>query len=585
MKTKITKLTKKLTFSLLSLTALPLFALSCTKKETEKPEPTPIKVDPNITEANSYKTTYNEVLNKTETTVRENDETNVNNALNAYNALNEGAKANLTDEKTLLDKLVAKITELKKAKAKTTTEPKQEEPKTPSNQDQNKDVTSLNMYQLWETDDIGATFDKLLEEYKNKQKTDKVLKEMQNYGPNSNTEQNYYLSIAGSGGKPETAILKLKDGFDYKKLKGTVPKKDRRFYAEFNETTRELKITYSYDGKEYQDTIIIPVAKTANNYKDQNQNPLTKQENQNSNNIAQTQTLSKEELLAKHNDNLSKYNLVYDPSNNYYASLEGKSGEELLTALVQLQTRNLSTLASKNYDGLKGFYDQYAAFKDAFYENNNSILDIYSENPNGADPYEYTTYSSSAGSSASNEGQGMNREHLIPQSWFNKATPTVHDAHFVWPSDIRVNALRANYPHGNVVTTRTTTQNGAKLGTDQESNTVFEPVDAFKGDIARAYFYFMITHKDKLVDTQNHIFLNQYSNTSLYLKQTYFNYYLQWDINDYVSKFDVVRNNETYKYQNNRNPFIDYPDLILKITGDDTTPFTNKGVLIDISSK
>jgi hypothetical protein len=52
------------------------------------------------------------------------------------------------------------------------------------------------------------------------------------------------------------------------------------------------------------------------------------------------------------------------------------------------------------------------------YENDNTVLDIYSENPNGTDPYSYNYPSTQCGS-YNGEGDCYNREHIVPQSLFN----------------------------------------------------------------------------------------------------------------------------------------------------------------------
>jgi endonuclease I len=44
-------------------------------------------------------------------------------------------------------------------------------------------------------------------------------------------------------------------------------------------------------------------------------------------------------------------------------------------------------------------------------------------------------------------------KHIIPQSTFGSAAPMVSDAHFITPTDGKVNGQRSNYPHGTVVST------------------------------------------------------------------------------------------------------------------------------------
>ncbi|QNM93684.1 endonuclease [Mycoplasma sp. Pen4] len=266
-------------------------------------------------------------------------------------------------------------------------------------------------------------------------------------------------------------------------------------------------------------------------------------------------------------------NYIYDSSNNYYAAANGLKGEALLNKLLEIQSRYLSGIRS--YDGLKSFYNSYNAFRDNFYEKDRTILDIYSENPNGKDPYTYRNY---GGSGSKNEGSGMNREHLIPQSWFGKSSPMVSDAHHVFPTDIKVNGRRGNYPHGDVKGLASwTSRNGSKLGTGTGRQIVFEPVDAFKGDIARAYLYFTTTYSNRsLHNMGTSIFTRSFP----YIKQPFLDTYLKWNNEDKVSEWDIKRNNETAKYQGGlRNPFIDYPNLAESIFGSNPKPFVNKGVL------
>ncbi|ATO30857.1 hypothetical protein CO229_01885 [Mycoplasmopsis bovirhinis] len=241
------------------------------KQAQNKPEPAP---DQTETAANNFKNAHATVLAKTVDTLALEDETNVNNALDAFNNLEQNVKDKLTSEKTLLDQLVAKIADLKEQAKNNqgTGEAEQPQRNTGPNfggtdqfgGDPANPVT-LNLFEFSEADDLGARFDKLLKEYlaKDAQKNDQRLKQMQIYGPTNETNQQVYLSIQGSGGKPETALLKLKEGFEVAKLEGTVNNQKKKFIAEFNTETRVLKITYKYDNKEYYDSLTIPAAKPA----------------------------------------------------------------------------------------------------------------------------------------------------------------------------------------------------------------------------------------------------------------------------------------------------------------------------------
>lgn len=49
-----------------------------------------------------------------------------------------------------------------------------------------------------------------------------------------------------------------------------------------------------------------------------------------------------------------------------------------------------------------------------------------------------------------NEGDCYNREHSVPQSWFNEARPMKSDAWLVYPTDGKINGYRSNNPFGEV---------------------------------------------------------------------------------------------------------------------------------------
>ncbi len=202
---------------------------------------------------------------------------------------------------------------------------------------------------------------------------------------------------------------------------------------------------------------------------------------------------------------------------------------------------------------------------DNFFENDGSVLDMYSENPAGTDPYNYSIAATQRCGNYTNEGDCYNREHIIPQSVFNELSPMVSDAHFITPTDGKVNGIRSNYPHSVVVTPSQTTLNGSKLGTSTTagySGLVFEPIDEFKGDIARMYFYFA-TRYENTVAGYNYAMFNNTSNqvfTTAFLNQL-----LAWHNQDPVSAREIARNNAIYARQNNRNPFIDNPTYVTEI--------------------
>jgi endonuclease I len=211
---------------------------------------------------------------------------------------------------------------------------------------------------------------------------------------------------------------------------------------------------------------------------------------------------------------------------------------------------------------------------DNFYENDGTVLDMYSEKPSGTDPYNYSSGSTQRCGNYSAEGDCYNREHIIPQSVFNEASPMVADAHFITPTDGKVNGQRSNYPHGTVSTATWTSLNGSKLGSSGVSGytgTVFEPINEFKGDIARMYFYFA-TRYENTVSTYSYAMFDGSSNKVF--TTAFLNMLLAWNSQDPVSAREIARNNAIYARQNNRNPYIDHPEYVQSIWGSTSTTDT-----------
>lgn len=246
----------------------------------------------------------------------------------------------------------------------------------------------------------------------------------------------------------------------------------------------------------------------------------------------------------------------------YYSSANGLSGAALKTALSSIITNGHQ---DKGYSGL------WTAYKttdiDKNYENDGSIMDIYSEKPSGVDPYKYTPGTNQCGT-YSVEGNCYNREHIVPQSLFNQSAPMVSDVHFIRATDGKVNGMRSNYPFGKVGTATFTSQNGSKLGSSSSSGyagTVFEPIDEFKGDVARMIFYFVTRYQSKLSSFSSGNMLG--SSTFPGLQTWELNVLLAWHSQDPVSQAEINRNNASYTFQGNRNPFIDNPNYAGQIWG------------------
>ena len=244
--------------------------------------------------------------------------------------------------------------------------------------------------------------------------------------------------------------------------------------------------------------------------------------------------------------------------NTYYTTATG-TGYTLKTQLYNI----IKGHTDKGYAGLYTTYQ--TSDRDYYYENDATILDMYSEKPTGTDPYTYSAGTTQRCGTYSVEGDCYNREHIIPQSTFNSAAPMVSDAHFITPTDGKVNGQRSNYPHGPVTTATWTSLNGSKLGsstTSGYSGPIFEPINEFKGDIARMYFYFA-TRYENTVAGYSYAMFNGTSNQVF--TTAFLNLLITWHNQDPVSSREIARNNAIYAIQNNRNPYIDHPEYVQAI--------------------
>lgn len=246
-----------------------------------------------------------------------------------------------------------------------------------------------------------------------------------------------------------------------------------------------------------------------------------------------------------------------------------------------LKTQLSNIIDNHNDRGYAGLYTTYTTSDiDSFYENNGTMLDMYTENPTGSEcEFIYGGGLQDDGTLGNNECERYNREHTIPQSYFGDGVqPMYSDAHFVIPSDKRVNAQRGDLPFGKVNVANWTSINGSKRGSNLNSGysagfsgTVFEPIDEFKGDFARLLFYFATRYQTNLVGfytSSNSLSKVMFDGTADHaFSQTFLNILLTWNTQDPVSAKEIVRNDAIYARQNNRNPYIDHNEYVTAIWG------------------
>ena len=238
-------------------------------------------------------------------------------------------------------------------------------------------------------------------------------------------------------------------------------------------------------------------------------------------------------------------------SGTYYQNANGKKGAALKTTMGDI----IRPHTDIGYGGLWEAYKQTDTRSDGY------VRDWYSKTTN------YRHITDKAGS-YSREGDCYNREHTVPQSWFNESSPMKADIVHVVPTDGYVNNRRSNYPFAEVANIDYKSNQGyCKLGSCKSegfSGTVFEPNDEIKGDIARIYFYMATCYYTQCGNWSGGIF------TSSGMVDWEMNVMKAWSKQDPVDDVEIARNNAVQEVQGNRNPFVDYPGLEDYIWGDMT---------------
>jgi len=244
---------------------------------------------------------------------------------------------------------------------------------------------------------------------------------------------------------------------------------------------------------------------------------------------------------------IAAISLLAQPPSNYYDSAEGKNGEELIQALHEIIDNHISL----------SYSDLWDAFYDTDRKDDGTVWDMYST-------CSFTFFDDQdSGSGGTSECEYYNREHSFPASWFGSSSPMYTDLFHIYPTDKKVNSVRANYPFGEVGSASYTSSNGSKLGSCSYtgySGTVFEPTDEYKGDFARTYFYMVTRYYDN-TQTWDSPMLNGTNFPAF--EEWALNLLIDWHELDPVSQKEINRNNAIYNdYQENRNPFIDNPDFV-----------------------
>ena len=246
--------------------------------------------------------------------------------------------------------------------------------------------------------------------------------------------------------------------------------------------------------------------------------------------------------------------------NEYYVSAENLADNNLKFALNQIIDNHTEFYYTSTNT------DVWDILKETDRDPNNSdnVILIYSGvSVNGAQEY--------------NNANGWTREHVWAKSRgdFGTSTGIGTDVHALRPLDNTMNSARSNRSFNNCNSCEDVTDKwGNTTGSKKDANAwSFEPRDEVKGDVARMIFYMSVRYEglDNYPDLElTESMLPQSDKEPLH--GVLFTL-LEWHKNDPVDTWEENRNDIIYySYQNNRNPFIDFPELVEHIWG------TKKGV-------
>jgi endonuclease I len=251
---------------------------------------------------------------------------------------------------------------------------------------------------------------------------------------------------------------------------------------------------------------------------------------------------------------------------NYYNSAAGLNCGTLKTALFNIISANNNTLL---YDDVLTAHPRTDKKRNDA-NSANVVWDMFSDNPNGPDPYTFNFETDRCGQVNGQEGNCFNREHLFPQSWFNNELPMRSDLFHVFPTDSEVNAMKSNFPVGEVSNVSKTSLNGSKVGTGNNfsyTSTIFEPINEYKGDVARAILYMAVRYESQIAGWRTNSTADNVLNGTSYpaFDDWHIKLLYKWHVQDPVSDKEKKRNDSVFVIQGNRNPFIDRPEWVYQI--------------------
>lgn len=142
-----------------------------------------------------------------------------------------------------------------------------------------------------------------------------------------------------------------------------------------------------------------------------------------------------------------------------------------------------------------------------------------------------------------------NAEHSVPQYVFDRDKDAKGDLHHLFTCEAKANSVRQHFRFAEVPETP---ENRKGEGWVAKATEQFEP-EAGKGEVARATLYFLMRYPGKLGDKPG-----EYTAADVKMLQ-------RWSEENPVSLYELHRNQAIQEIQGNRNPLIDFPELVNKV--------------------
>lgn len=145
----------------------------------------------------------------------------------------------------------------------------------------------------------------------------------------------------------------------------------------------------------------------------------------------------------------------------------------------------------------------------------------------------------------------LNTEHIVPQSWFGGLEPMKGDLHHLFICQPDCNITRSNFPFDDFYFYQPESEyEKIRNHCGVTSNGKFEPEHG-KGAVARAMLYFLLRYPKSI--------------RKAFRVQIDLPLLIHWHKTFPISLHEQHRNQAIYEIQGNRNPFIDFPDLVDKM--------------------